>query len=96
MTNKTKKNRPKVTMCGIALFAATALSTMAGCQMSVGGQTLPSGYYLKDDTQYFPKGPEFKLWREAEALREARGGGDFDGGPVGGGGDVGGGGGIGN
>jgi hypothetical protein len=40
--------------------------------MSVAGQTLPSAYYLKDDVQYFAKGPEFKLAREAEALKQAR------------------------
>ena len=64
-----KRNWVKLALCGVTLFAATALS---GCQMSIGGQTLPSAYYLKDDVQYFPKGPEFKLSREAEALRQSR------------------------
>lgn len=36
------------------------------------GQTLPSPYYLQDDVQYFPAGPEFKLPREAAALRAAQ------------------------
>jgi hypothetical protein len=36
------------------------------------GQTLPSPYYLYDDVQYFPAGPEFKLPREAAALRAAQ------------------------
>lgn len=36
-----------------------------GCQVDIGGQTLPSPYYQKDDIQYFPAGPEFKLSREA-------------------------------
>ena len=53
------------------ICAVAAVST--GCQMSIGGQTLPSAYYLDDDIQYFPKGPEFKLQREADALRLARG-----------------------
>lgn len=44
----------------------------AGCQSSINGQTLPSPYYLQDDVQYFPAGPEFKLPREAAALRAAR------------------------
>jgi hypothetical protein len=35
----------------------------------VGGQTLPSPYYLKDDVQYFPPGSEFKLAREAAAQK---------------------------
>jgi hypothetical protein len=33
------------------------------------GQTLPSGYYIQDDIQYFPPGPEFKLSREAAAMK---------------------------
>lgn len=43
-----------------------------GCQVSMNGQTLPSPYYLQDDVQYFPAGPEFKLPREAAALRAAQ------------------------
>lgn len=48
------------------------LCTSSGCQVSLNGQTLPSPYYLQDDVQYFPAGPEFKLPREAAALRAAR------------------------
>jgi hypothetical protein len=48
--------------------AAVALSC-TGCQVDVGGQTLPSAYYLQDDIQYFPAGPEFKLSKEAAALK---------------------------
>jgi hypothetical protein len=40
-----------------------------GCQVEVGGQTLPSPYYLSDDVQYYEIGPEFKLAREAAAMR---------------------------
>lgn len=54
---------------GAAMLAAVAST---GCQSSIGGQTLPSAYYLKDDIQYFVKGPEFKLQREATALKAAR------------------------
>lgn len=43
-----------------------------GCQVSMNGQTLPSPYYLQDDVQYFPPGPEFKLSNEAAALKQAR------------------------
>jgi len=51
------------------LLAALALSLSAtGCQVDVGGQTLPSPYYLSDDVQFFPTGPEFKLAREAAAM----------------------------
>ena len=50
---------------------ATTLLTATGCQVGINGQTLPSPYYLQDDVQYFPSRPEFKLPREAAALRAA-------------------------
>jgi hypothetical protein len=52
-------------------FAAVAVAgiSLTGCQVDVGGQTLPSAYYLQDDIQYFPAGPEFKLSKEAAALK---------------------------
>ncbi|TWU46029.1 von Willebrand factor [Novipirellula aureliae] len=34
--------------------------------------SLPSPYYLQDDVQYFPAGPEFKLPQEAAALKRER------------------------
>ncbi len=43
-----------------------------GCQGSVGGQTLPSAYYLRDDVQYFPAGPEFLLPNQERVLEEYR------------------------
>lgn len=52
--------------CGIGIVAALSAT---GCQSDIGGQTLPSPYYLKDDIQYFPPGPEFKLSREAAAQK---------------------------
>ena len=55
-----------LTIVGFAMVGST------GCQVSVSGQTLPSPYYLQDDVQYFPAGPEFKLPREAAALKAAR------------------------
>lgn len=48
---------------------ALAAVTVTGCQVDSGGQTLPSAYYLQDDIQYFPAGPEFKLSKEAAALK---------------------------
>ena len=42
------------------------MATSSGCQTTVGGQTLPSAYYLLDDVQYFPAGPEFVLTKEVE------------------------------
>lgn len=46
-----------------------AVVSMTGCQMSIGGQTLPSPYWQTDDVQYFPPGAEFKLAREAAAMK---------------------------
>ena len=56
-----------------ALLAGVALARggLTGCQVDIGGQTLPSAYYLQDDIQYFPAGPEFKLSKEAAALKAA-------------------------
>ena len=55
---------------GIVLgLAAIAGLASTGCQVDVGGQTLPSAYYLQDDIQYFPAGPEFKLSKEAAAQK---------------------------
>ncbi len=56
----------------LTLTAGCCLVGATGCQVSLNGQTLPSPYYLQDDVQYFPSGPEFKLPREAAALRAAR------------------------
>ncbi|MCA9104526.1 MAG: hypothetical protein R3B96_11630 [Pirellulaceae bacterium] len=54
------------------LCGALALSPMAltGCQGTYGGQTLPSPYYLNDDIEYHPRGPEFKLSNEAAAMKQ--------------------------
>lgn len=49
-----------------------ALAVQTGCQVDVGGQTLPSPYYMQDDVQYFSPGTEFKLSREAAAIQQAR------------------------
>ena len=54
-------------LLGLGLAAAFGAT---GCQVEVGGQTLPSPYYLQDDVQYYAPGPEFRLAREAAAMRE--------------------------
>jgi hypothetical protein len=56
----------RVFLAGLGTLAAIGLT---GCQVDVGGQTLPSPYYLQDDVQYFPPGPEFKLSKEAAAQK---------------------------
>lgn len=53
-------------LAGLSLAAVLGLT---GCQMSIGGQTLPSPYWQTDDVQYFPPGSEFKLAREAAAMK---------------------------
>lgn len=52
-------------------LAGVGLLGMAGCQVDVGGQTLPSPYYMHDDVQYFAPGSEFRLAREAAAIQQA-------------------------
>jgi hypothetical protein len=54
------------TLYSLGLCSAMGVT---GCQVDVGGQTLPSAYYQLDDIQYFPPGPEFKLSREAAAQK---------------------------
>ncbi|MBQ18363.1 MAG: hypothetical protein CMJ65_14695 [Planctomycetaceae bacterium] len=57
---------------GSGLLLLVALTTMGltGCQTTVGGQTLPSGYYLRDDVQFFPAGPEFLLYNTERAYSQ--------------------------
>ncbi len=54
-------------LCVLGLIAAVSST---GCQVSVAGTTLPSPYYPDDDIQYYPAGPEFKLSKEAAAMRQ--------------------------
>lgn len=56
---------------GLACLGLLAALGVTGCQVDVGGQTLPSPYYMTDDVQYYQPGPEFKLAREAAALKAA-------------------------
>ena len=62
----------------ILFLVVLGVASLVGCQVDVSGQTLPSAYYLQDDIQYFPAGPEFKLSKEAAALKAyaAKNGGD--------------------
>ncbi|NNJ26717.1 hypothetical protein [Alienimonas chondri] len=53
-------------LCG----AAVASVGLTGCQASMAGQTLPSPYYLKDDVQFFPAGPEFQYTNQVRAIEE--------------------------
>lgn len=62
--------RPNRLVRGLLCLAGLLASVgTTGCQVDVAGQTLPSPYYMQDDVQYFPPGPEFKLSREAAAMQ---------------------------
>ena len=56
----------KLPLVGTLVLASLAAT---GCQVDIAGQTLPSPYYMFDDVQYFPPGPEFKLTNEAAAMK---------------------------
>ena len=55
---------------GLMLTGCLMLSAFStGCwQTTISGQTLPSAYYLDDDVQYFPTGPEQKLSNQIRAM----------------------------
>ncbi len=54
----------------LLLLSAIGATGLTGCQTTVGGQTLPSGYYLRDDVQYHPSGPEFLLYNTERAYQQ--------------------------
>ncbi len=60
------RNPLRMLLLALALLAGVGLT---GCQTDVGGQSLPSPYYMSDDVQYFPPGAEFKLAKEAAAMK---------------------------
>jgi len=65
--------RPRtLTRLAITGLALVAPLFATGCQTTVGGQTLPSAWYLEDDVQYYPAGPEFKLPNLEERLNQYR------------------------
>ncbi len=69
MTETKRSQAWKYAFLGLVL--AGGLAPSVGCQVSVAGQTLPSPYYLYDDVQYFPAGPENKLANETAAMKKA-------------------------
>ncbi len=54
----------------VSIVSGMGLSSFTGCQTTVAGQTHPSAYYLYDDVQYFPAGPENKLAAEMAKQKE--------------------------
>ena len=62
-----KRSRTLSLLASVGLGLLACLTT--GCQVDVGGQTLPSAFYYLDDVHYAPAGPEFKLSQEAALLK---------------------------
>lgn len=56
----------------LVLGCLLASATVSGCQTTVGGQTLPSATYLRDDVQFFRAGPEYKLYNTERAMEQYR------------------------
>jgi hypothetical protein len=54
----------------LLLGGLLAAGSLQGCQTTIGGQTLPSATYLRDDVQFFPAGPEDKLFEQRRAIEE--------------------------
>jgi hypothetical protein len=66
-------NAPQImSRSALALFTTAGLVLVGatGCQTTVGGQTLPSAYFLQDDVQYFPAGSPDKIFLERRALEQ--------------------------
>jgi hypothetical protein len=64
-----------MTGCGMVPYAWAPFGwtgALGSMQSNMGGQTLPSGYYLRDDVQYFPAGSEERLPNLKRALEEYR------------------------
>ena len=62
-----------VVTCLVTAMTSTGCLRMAAGpfpQTTIGGQTLPSAYYLEDDVQYFPSGPETKLSNQIRAIEK--------------------------
>jgi len=45
------------------------LAGLTGCQTTVAGMTLPSGYYLQHKPQYFRPDPDFPLEKELATMQ---------------------------
>ncbi len=70
MSGPNQRRRPlRYVLAGLTV-SASLMAT--GCQMDVGGQNLPSPYYMSDDVQYFAPGTEFKLSNEQAAIQAAQ------------------------
>jgi hypothetical protein len=70
MLSSTGKTNYWRAAAGATMLFASLLST--GCQVDVGGQTLPSAYWHQDDVFYAAPGPDMKVAREAAAQEAYR------------------------
>jgi hypothetical protein len=50
-------------------LGATLAIGVTGCQSEIGGQTLPSPYYMTNQVQYYQPGPQMRLSQEAAAQK---------------------------
>ena len=62
--------RSVATKFALVLGGILSLNGLCGCQTNIGGQTLPSAWYLRDDVQFFPAGPETLLPETVRAAKE--------------------------
>ena len=60
------KNWPKLALLACGMFSVA----VTGCQTDVGGQNLPSAFYLRDDVEFHPAGPEILIPNQVKALKE--------------------------
>ena len=62
----------RVSIC-FCLLGGALLSAAGsvGCQTYQVGQVLPSPHHMRDDVQYFPRGPQFPLANELNAMQSA-------------------------
>ncbi len=66
MNSLTKRCPLRSILAGLILLGCLGA---IGCQSDFSGQTLPNWGYMTDDVQYFAPGPEFKLAKEAAAMK---------------------------
>ena len=66
MNSLTKRCPLRSILAGLILLGCLGA---IGCQSDFSGQTLPNPWYMTDDVQYFAPGPEFKLSKEAAAMK---------------------------
>ena len=64
--SNTGRNGWRIGLLGLGLISVMGLT---GCQMDIGGQTLPSPWYLNENVQYYPPGAQFPLSKEAAAQK---------------------------